>query len=95
MSHHHAEADKSHHKVLLYALSTCVWCKKVKRLLNEIGIEYDFVDYDLLDGEERRKIEKAIARWNPKLSFPVLVIDDDTCVLGYDEVKIKEALVND
>ncbi len=25
---------------MLYALSTCPWCQKTKRLLNELGVEY-------------------------------------------------------
>ena len=32
--------------VKLYALSTCPWCKKIKTLLNELGVEYYFVDVD-------------------------------------------------
>ncbi|OGC42068.1 NrdH-redoxin [candidate division WOR-3 bacterium RBG_13_43_14] len=79
-------------KIVLYALSTCVWCKKTKRLLNELGIKYDYIDYDLLEGEDKRRVEKEIEKWNPKLSFPVLVIEDSKCVLGYDESKIKQAL---
>jgi len=39
-------------KVILYALSTCVWCKKTKRLLNQLGVDYYFIDVDLL-GRDR------------------------------------------
>ena len=28
-------------KIMLYALSTCGWCQKVKRFLNNLGVEYN------------------------------------------------------
>jgi ferredoxin-thioredoxin reductase catalytic subunit len=42
--------------IKLYALSTCPWCQKTKRLLNDRGLEYDFVDVDLLSGAEKEQI---------------------------------------
>jgi hypothetical protein len=35
----HGENKK--HKVLLYAISTCPWCKKEKQLLKENNIEFE------------------------------------------------------
>ena len=35
-----------------YAMSTCVWWKKTKRLLDELGLEYSYVDVDVLAKEE-------------------------------------------
>ncbi len=78
-------------KMMLYALSTCGWCRKTKRLLNELGVEYDFIDVDLLQGEEREKIMNAVRRWNPACSFPTLVINDNRCIVGFKEDEIREA----
>ncbi|UCG91323.1 MAG: glutaredoxin family protein [candidate division WOR-3 bacterium] len=86
---------KNRGKILLYALSTCVWCKKTKRLLNNLGVAYDYVDVDLLDTEEKDKIKREIARWNPRTSFPTIVIDDNKCIVGFDEKKIKEEIGNE
>ena len=33
-------------KVMLYALSTCAWCNKIKRFLKDNEIVYDYVDVD-------------------------------------------------
>ena len=49
---------KNNHKVILYALSTCVWCKLTKQFLKDNDIEYEYVDVDLLDDEDRRKLMK-------------------------------------
>ena len=34
-------------RVVLYALSTCQWCRKVKDLLKELGIDFYYIDVDL------------------------------------------------
>ncbi len=79
-------------KLSLYTLSTCIWCKMTKKLLNDLGVAYDFVDMDNLDGEEKENMLNELKRWNPKCSFPSLVVNDETCIVGYDDTKIKEAV---
>ena len=78
-------------EVKLYTLSTCSHCKSTKRLLAECTIEYDSVDVDLLEGEERKAILEDIKKVNPRCSFPTLIIGDKV-VVGYKEKEIKEAL---
>jgi glutaredoxin-like protein NrdH len=82
-------------KIVMYALSTCIWCRKTKRLLNNLGVAYEYVDVDLLEGEEKETAQKDMKSWNPKGSFPTLIFDDKTCVVGFDEEKIREALVHE
>jgi glutaredoxin-like protein NrdH len=79
-------------KVMLYALSTCIWCKKTKRLLNELGVEYDYIDVDLSEGAEETAALEAVKKFNPSRSFPTLIIDDEKAVLGFNEKEIREAL---
>ncbi len=78
--------------IKIYALSTCPWCKKTKALLDSLGIEYSFEDVDLLSGDEREKTIEIVKKWNPNLSFPVMVIDESRCIIGFKEIEIKEAL---
>lgn len=86
---------RSKGRVMLYALSTCVWCKKTKRLLNELGIDYHYVDADLASDEDKEKIKAVILKWNPNGSYPTIVIDDKNSIIGYDPEKIKEVLGNE
>jgi glutaredoxin len=79
-------------KIVLYALSTCVWCKKVKKLLKKLGVKYSFIFVDELEGKEKEKIMKQLEKWNPRRSFPTVVINDEKCIVGYKEDEIKEAL---
>ncbi len=77
--------------VMLYALSTCAWCKKTKALLNSMNVEYSYIDVDLLKGGERDKVIEDLKKWNPRCSFPTLVINDMS-VVGYKEDEIREVL---
>ena len=77
-------------KIILYALSTCIWCGKTKKLLNDLNVSYDFVDVDLLDYEDQQEVLKEIKKHNPAGGFPTMVINDEDCIVGFDESKIKE-----
>ncbi|MDD5731806.1 MAG: glutaredoxin family protein [Patescibacteria group bacterium] len=83
---------KSDKKIMLYALSTCPWCHKTKNLLNELGVAYDFIDVDLLDEAEDKKVSEEIAKFTSDISFPLLIIDGKKIIQGFDEEGIKEAL---
>jgi glutaredoxin-like protein NrdH len=91
MGFEHVEGE-NRGKVTLYALSTCVWCSKTKKLLSDLGVEHSYIYVDLLDGEERRRTMEEVKRHNPKASFPTTIINDEKCVVGYKEKEIKEAL---
>ena len=78
-------------KVVLYALSTCVWCKRTKQLLNNLGIAYDYVFVDLLSVSERDKTVKEMEKCNPRCSFPTILMGDGKCIIGFKEDEIREA----
>jgi len=83
---------KNDKKVMLYALSTCPWCHKTKNLLGELGVGYDFIDVDLLDLEEDARTTQEIMKFTSDISFPILIIDDEKVIQGFDEEQIREAL---
>ena len=91
MGFEHVEGE-NRGKILLYALSTCVWCNKTKKLLADLGVEYSYVYVDLLKGDERKRTLEDVKLHNPKITFPTTVIDDDRCIIGFKEKAIKEAL---
>jgi len=79
-------------KVMLYALSTCGWCRKVKAFLKEKGVAFCYTDVDLLEGKEKEETVELVKRHNPRGSYPTIVIGEDLCIVGFDEQKLKEAL---
>ena len=78
-------------QIMLYALSTCGWCHKTKKLLDDLGIEYDYEFVDLLQGKEKEETVKVVKKWNPQCTYPTLVINNQ-CVVGFDESRIRELL---
>jgi len=79
-------------KLVLFALSTCGWCKKTRALIEDLNADYDYVYVDLLKGEERDEAVEMIKKWNPQVSFPTLVVNDEKCIVGFKEDEIKEAI---
>jgi glutaredoxin len=77
---------------MLYALSTCGWCKKTKTFLDENEVEYDYVYVDLLQGEEKEAVLAEVRKWNPRSSFPTIVIDDRESIAGFKQDRLKEVL---
>jgi glutaredoxin-like protein NrdH len=77
--------------ITLFALSTCIWCKKTKDLLSSIGVSFDYVYVDLLAGDDRSQAVAMVKRYNPSTSFPTLVIGEKG-IVGFKEKEIKEAL---
>jgi glutaredoxin-like protein NrdH len=75
----------------LYTLSTCVHCAATKRFLRENGVEYDYVDVDTLEGEEREKIRDEVVKISGGFRFPTIVVGKKV-VVGFYEDKLREAL---
>jgi len=82
----------SKHKVLLYALSTCAWCKKTKKFLKENDVEYEYVDVDLTNDEDHEKIREDIINRGSEPSYPTIIIDNRKVVTGFRIDLLKEAL---
>jgi glutaredoxin-like protein NrdH len=78
---------------MLYALSTCPYCKMTKKLLDENGVAYEHIDVDLMEeGPEREAVVAEVKARSGGTSFPVLVLDDDEVIVGFDKPRIVKAL---
>ena len=77
---------------MCYTISTCVWCKKTKKWLNDNKYEYEYIDVDLLDGEDKDKVHDEVRKFNERLSFPTVIIDNEIVIVGHDSEKLSEAL---
>ncbi|MEJ2240772.1 MAG: glutaredoxin family protein [Candidatus Bathyarchaeota archaeon] len=86
------EGKNSRHKVLLYAISTCPWCNKEKKLLKDNNIEFEYVDVDLCSDEDYEEIKKDIIDRGGRFSFPALIVNDKILINGFKEKEIMEAL---
>jgi glutaredoxin-like protein NrdH len=78
-------------RITLYTLSTCSHCKETKKFLNDCGASYEFIDVDMLVGQERADMIDEVKKYNPFCSFPTILIGDEI-IVGFQENRIREAL---
>jgi glutaredoxin-like protein NrdH len=76
--------SRSEHDVVFYGLSTCVWCKKTKKFLEDSGVGFRYVSVDLVPRELRDGVLEEMSRHNPNRNFPTVVIDGSRVVVGYN-----------
>jgi len=87
---HISGVDKG--KVVMYGLSTCVWCRKTRKLLTDLGIDFDYIYVDKLEGDQEDQVVEEVRRFNPSVSFPTTVINGEKAIVGFRENEIREAL---
>lgn len=78
--------------IRVFALSTCVWCKKVKKYFDDNNIAYSFVDVDLLSGAKRDEVMEMLQKHNPNGGFPITVLNDEEAILGYSLPKLNNLI---
>jgi len=78
--------------IVLYALSTCGWCRMTRELLDSLGVAYDYVYVDLVKGSEAEETAREVERLNPSGSFPTICIDKKKVIVGFKEDEIRKAL---
>ena len=78
-------------KVFMYTLSTCPWCRKAKQFFRDKNIPFEYIDYDLADEEEQKKIWEEMTQFGGSTAFPYVKIDGEV-VVGYSPEKYEELL---
>ncbi|MBF0456905.1 MAG: glutaredoxin family protein [Nitrospirae bacterium] len=81
----------SEKKTVLFALSTCPSCRKTKEFLTKNNIEFVLAEMDTLDIESRDKLLLEVKKYNPRETFPTIVVDGGrTVIVGFNETAIKK-----
>ena len=79
--------------ILVFTLSTCMWCKKCKRFLNEQGMKYKYIDVDKIDpGDKVKFLDYLRENYEERISYPFLTCNSGH-VIGYDPNKYKTLLM--
>lgn len=86
------EGKNRKHKVLLYTISTCGWCKRAKQTLKDLNVEYEYVDIDLCSIEDKEKIRKDILSRGGRLAYPTVVVDSKILLTGPSKEELREVL---
>jgi glutaredoxin-like protein NrdH len=78
--------------VRMFALSTCSHCKATKKFLNDYRVQFECTDVDMLDSVNKAMVLDEVKKYNPRLTFPTIIIDGDRVIIGFQEDEIKKAL---
>lgn len=84
--------ENNNHRVLMYAISTCGWCRQAKKFLRDNNIEYEYVDIDLCSREDRERIRRDILSRAGRPSYPTIIIDGTILITGFQEDRIRKVL---
>ncbi len=74
-------------KIRVYSTPTCTYCVILKKYLGEKNIDYEEVDVSQNEEEQKRMVEKT-----GQMSVPVIEIDEDRFIIGFDREEIEKAL---
>ena len=77
--------------LIFYSLSTCSHCAAAKRMLSDMGVEYQAMVVDLMSPEDRENAVEELKKVNPRCTFPTLVYGDKV-VVGMKPQEIKDML---
>ncbi len=75
------------HTIRIWTTPTCPYCKMTKEFLTKQG--YEYTDYDVTANKEALEEMKKISSG---LSVPVIVIDDNEPIIGFEKEKIEKLL---
>jgi glutaredoxin len=87
------EGEEGEHELVLFALSTCGWCRKARTFLDENKLKYRYVYVDLLEGDAQKEVFEEVKTHNPRKTFPTLLVDSEDVIAGFNEDKYKESLL--
>jgi glutaredoxin len=78
--------------IRIFTLSSCQWCKKCKRYLDERSVEYRYIDVDNIQYADKARIMDILkSKYKERISYPFLVCDGKA-IVGYDPQKYDEML---
>lgn len=78
--------------ILIFTLSTCMWCKKCKRFLDDRNMKYRYIDIDKIDIKDKSQILNYLrSEYQARISYPFLVCEKGH-VAGYNPNQYVELL---
>lgn len=77
--------------VTLYALTTCPYCRMLKRFLDDESVTYSLIEVDKLEGPAKEAAVAEVRRVSGGASFPVIIIGEEV-IVGFNKPRVKELL---
>ena len=77
---------------VMYTLHTCRHCVRLKDFLDQHGIAHKLIYVDDFTDPARKEVMTTLRSFNPRGSFPTLVLPDGRSAVGFREEAVKELL---
>jgi len=90
-----AGVDKRH-SVRIYTINHCTPCTKTRAFFERNSIEYKYLNFDRADPEGRKEAMIEIGEYLPArgvtIAYPIILVDELSAVIGFDERKLSKVL---
>ena len=87
------ELSSSDHTLTIYALSTCAFCKRAIEFLKDQDISFRYIYLDKIDPQLKVRVKSELKNKYDNIPvFPVLVIDDQRALSGFNENRWRSEL---
>jgi glutaredoxin len=63
-----------------------------KQYLKDNEVEFEYIDVDLCEEEDKQEIRQNIQSKGGPLSYPTTIVDDNVLITGFRKDLLKEAL---
>ena len=83
---------KNYGDIRLFALSTCIWCKKTKKFLDDHNVAYSYVYVDKLSEEDVELCLQEQLKYAKEESYPLVAIGESDCIIGYDKAELDKLI---
>lgn len=72
---------------ILYGLATCPYCRAEKKYLTKHSVDFEYVEVDKLDEDEKDRVVQHVRDNTGGTLFPILEVHDKF-IIGFDKKKI-------
>lgn len=89
----HVDGPSADRKLVLLALSTCGFCKRAIRFLNDNGFSYSYIYVDKMEPEVKEQLKEEFrGSFTERLLYPALIINETEVLTGFIEADWKNSL---
>lgn len=82
-------------QLVLFALSTCGFCKRARRFLDDRKLKYKLIYIDEIEIDRKKEIKLDFKnQYNENLRYPALLQNDKLALVGYIDKAWRELLDN-
>ncbi len=78
------EGTRRDHDIVVYALSTCGFCKRAISFLKDNDYAFRYIHLDLIPIETKNEVKQVLReKFKENPAFPFVVIDDSKHLIGF------------